>query len=100
MRLSSTLASLVLAWACSGCTTVAVAISGEQPTAELVFQKAIQVDLKCISAPWWMVTEIPFDGRGPAMVLLYSSAAVMAYGIVDLPFTYAAYSFHRAQRRW
>ena len=100
MRLARGFAPLALAWASCGCTTVAVAITEEHSTAERMFERAIQVDLACITAPWLLVAEGPpvYD-TDAALFLLYGSAVVAAYGLVDLPFTYAAYSLHRAQRR-
>ena len=99
MRFARSLAPLVLAGASCGCTAVTVAITEEQPTVERVFERAIQLDLACITAPWQLVTEgPPVYGTDAALFLLYGSAAVAAYGIVDLPFTYAAYSLHRVER--
>ncbi|MGQ0587495.1 MAG: hypothetical protein ACT4PK_09885 [Gammaproteobacteria bacterium] len=93
-------AVLLLAWAGSGCTAAVVAVTQEQWSADRVFSRAIEVDLACIAAPWWLITEGPAVYTAEeALVVLYGSGIVAAYGIVDLPFTYAAYSFHRASRR-
>lgn len=103
MRLARSLAPLGLAVASCGCTTVAVAVSGEQPTAEHVFERAIQVDMVCITAPWSLMPEglpVYSPGYSPdyGLFLLYGMAAVVAYGVVDLPFTYTAYSLYRVER--
>ena len=99
MRLARSLAPLAIAWASSGCTTVAVALTEEHPTVEHMFERALQVDQACITAPWLLITEgPPVYGTDAALFLLYGSAVVFAYGIVDFPFTYAAYSLHLAER--
>jgi len=77
---------------------VAVAVTERHANAESVFERAIQVDLDCITAPWLLPTGGWVYDRNIALVVLYANAAVMAYGVVDLPFTYAAYSIHRASR--
>jgi len=94
------LAILLLAWACSGCTATVIAITEERPRAERVFKQAIHVDLACIAFPLRILGgSAPGSAprsEGELMVLLYASAAVVAYGVADLPFTASAYALYSA----
>jgi len=93
------LALAILVLACTGCTSAVVAAREGVNRPNKVFNKALAFDQQCIALPFVVLNSGPNAGsigEDPRIGLAILGSAFV-YGVIDIPFTYSAYSLYRVQ---